>query len=81
MCGRGYDCAARSNSAISSFFIFSIACIAFGCLNQLRQTRGHDLPTKTELVLEPAALNLGSPGRELGPILIHFLLRVASHNE
>ena len=45
------------------------------------QVRGNDLPGKPELVLQPAALALAASGGELGPIVVHFLPRVAPHDK
>ena len=80
MCGRGYDCAARSSSAMSSFFIFIMTSIALGCLRSSGRRRD-DLPAQAELVTEPAALDLAAAGSELRPIVVHFLLRFAANDK
>src|ERR1039458_2451619 len=49
--------------------------------DELEQLNGHNLPSKAELVPEPAALNLAASVGELFPVVVHFLLRVAAHHE
>jgi hypothetical protein len=52
-----------------------------GMLDEIGQPRGHDLPRQSELVLEPAALNLAAAGGELRPVFVNVLLRVAPHDK
>src|SRR5881394_419656 len=48
---------------------------------ELAEHGGNDLPRDAELVLEPAALVFGSTGGQLLPQLVHFLLRLAVHEQ
>ncbi len=55
---------AFSSSAISSFFILSMACMAFWIFDQLDRysLRRYDLPGHAKLILQPTALNLAAAG-------------------
>ena len=76
-----HSCAARSNSAISSFFIFIMACMALEFRIRARQLRGHDLPAQAEFIFEPAALDFAAACSEFRPVIVHLLLRVATDHE
>ena len=53
-----------------------------GMFEEIGKARGNDLPGEAKLVFEPAALALAAAfGGEPGPVVIDFLLGVATHDE
>ena len=79
--------AARSSSAISSFFIFSIAChgppglVGIRVAQKLLQTRRDDLPGDAVAVGDPAAGDLLAVLREPRPVPVQLVLRLARDHE
>jgi len=49
--------------------------------DEFGQARGNDLPGEAELILEPAALDLGATDGELRPVVVDLLLVVTAHDE
>ena len=85
--GRAQPSAAACKPRMSSFTIFSIACMTrFAFLlilvaQQLAQDRRDDLPRHPEPVDEPAALNLLAAGGQLLPVAVDLLLRLAADEQ
>lgn len=59
----------------------SLRFFAIFVAQHFAQSRGNDLPGQTKSVFQPAATTLLSAGRELGPQLVDFFLRLAGHEE
>jgi hypothetical protein len=72
----------RSSAAISIFFIRINRCIPAASLPHSAHFVGHYLPGETIFIREPAALHLlTAAGRELFPVIIDLLLRLAIDHE
>src|SRR5262245_53169616 len=59
----------------------ALALFGIGVLQQFRQCGRHQLPGKSEFVLQPTAMAFGPPVRELAPEVIDILLSVAQDLE